>query len=95
MALIEEPALGLHPDVLPGLRDLVISASMRCQLVLTTHSTTFVDAFSGRADSILVAERGAEGTRVARLSDADVAEAREGGGLAAMWLSGRLGGTRW
>ena len=35
---IEEPELGLHPDLLPKLADLLVDASSRCQLVVTTHS---------------------------------------------------------
>ena len=34
---IEEPELGLHPDLLPGLTDLLIAAARRCQLIVTTH----------------------------------------------------------
>jgi len=35
---IEEPELGLHPDILPTLADLIRKASERCQLIVTTHS---------------------------------------------------------
>ena len=35
---IEEPELGLHPDILPKVADLLIAASERTQLIVTTHS---------------------------------------------------------
>ena len=35
---IEEPELGLHPDLLPTLSDLMREASERTQLIVTTHS---------------------------------------------------------
>lgn len=38
LVCIEEPELGLHPDVLPALAALLREASTRCQLVVTTHS---------------------------------------------------------
>ncbi len=35
---IEEPELGLHPDLLPKVADLLMDASQRTQLIVTTHS---------------------------------------------------------
>jgi len=40
---IEEPELGLHSDVLPALAELLIEASERCQLIVTTHSDVLVN----------------------------------------------------
>ena len=39
---IEEPELGLHPDALPHLAKLLIAASERTQLIVTTHSDILV-----------------------------------------------------
>jgi len=47
----------LHPDVLPGLSRLLISASERTQLVVTTHSDILVDALSETPESILIFEK--------------------------------------
>ncbi len=38
LILIEEPELGLHPDVLPTIADLLVQAAERTQIVVTTHS---------------------------------------------------------
>ena len=35
---IEEPELGLHPDIIPKVADLLNAASERTQLIVTTHS---------------------------------------------------------
>jgi predicted ATPase len=35
---IEEPELGLHPDILPSVADLLMAASERTQIIVTTHS---------------------------------------------------------
>ena len=48
LVCLEEPELGLHPDILPGLADLLREASERCQLIVTTHSDTLVDALTTR-----------------------------------------------
>ena len=53
---LEEPELGLHPDVLPGLADLLREASERCQLIVTTHSDTLVDALTNTPESIVICE---------------------------------------
>ena len=43
---IEEPELGLHPDIVAGLAKHLIAASERMQVVVTTHSDILVDALS-------------------------------------------------
>ena len=55
---IEEPELGLHPDVLPTLADLLKDASDRTQLIVTTHSDVLVDALTDQPEAVIVAERG-------------------------------------
>ncbi|MDR0439786.1 MAG: AAA family ATPase, partial [Candidatus Accumulibacter sp.] len=64
---IEEPELGLHPDVLPGLADLLKDAAERTQLIVTTHSDVLVDALTDQPESVIVAGRGPEGTTLNRL----------------------------
>ncbi len=54
---VEEPELGLHPDVLPELARLLVEASERTQLVITTHSDILVDAMTERPESVVVCEK--------------------------------------
>ena len=44
LVCIEEPETGMHPDLIPKIADLLVDASTRCQLVVTTHSDLLVDA---------------------------------------------------
>jgi len=46
LVCIEEPEMGLHPDLLPPLAGLLKEASQRMQLIVTTHSDALVDALS-------------------------------------------------
>ena len=46
LVCIEEPELGLHPDIMPTLAALLREASTRCQLIVTTHSDVLVDALT-------------------------------------------------
>ena len=94
LVIIEEPELGLHPDVLPTLRDLMVEASSRCQLLVTTHSTTFIDAFTDHAEAVLVCEKPEATSIVTRLTQAEVNRWKPHGSLGQQWMSGHLGGTR-
>jgi len=95
LVCIEEPELGLHPDVLPILADLMKEASSRCQLVVTTHSDVLVDAMTDQPESILVCERSTEGTMLTRLNADDLQPWLENYRLGELWTRGDLGGTRW
>ena len=95
LVIIEEPELGLHPDVLPALRDLLVEASSRFQLIVTTHSTQLVDAMTAHADAVVVCEKDAGTSRMNRLDAQQIESWKEFGSLGSLWLSGRLGGTRW
>jgi predicted ATPase len=95
LVVIEEPELGLHPDILPTLRDLMVEASARTQLIVTTHSTQMVDAMTDHADSVLVCEKEDGLSRVSRLEQEEVDRWREHGSLGSLWMSGHFGGTRW
>jgi len=95
LVIIEEPELGLHPDMLPTLRDLMVAASEKTQLIVTTHSTQLVDAMTDHADSVLVCEKKEGPSRVSRLTQDEVDRWREHEGLGSLWMSGQRGGTRW
>jgi len=42
---IDEPETGLHPSMLPIVAEYAVEASKRAQVILTTHSPQFLDAF--------------------------------------------------
>lgn len=42
---IDEPETGLHPSMLPIIAEFAVEASTRTQIVFTTHSDQFLDAF--------------------------------------------------
>ncbi|MGR8933037.1 MAG: AAA family ATPase [Gammaproteobacteria bacterium] len=95
LVCIEEPELGLHPDVLPTLADLMKEASERCQLIVTTHSDVLVDAMTDQPEAVLVCEKGEQGTVLQRLSAEHLKPWLEQYRLGELWTRGELGGTRW
>jgi predicted ATPase len=44
---IDEPEVGLHPSMLPIVAEYAAEAADRTQVVMTSHSPVFLDAFSG------------------------------------------------
>lgn len=92
---IEEPELGLHPDILPGLADLLRAASERTQIIITTHSDILVDAMTETPECVVVCEKHAGKTEMKRLEAADLTEWLKKYRLGALWTSGQLGGNRW
>ncbi|MGE0883325.1 MAG: AAA family ATPase [Blastocatellales bacterium] len=92
---IEEPELGLHPDILPKVADLLIAASERTQLIVTTHSDILVDAMTERPESILICEKHQGQTEMRRLDGQKLAVWLESYRLGELWTRGELGGTRW
>lgn len=92
---IEEPELGLHPDVLPELARLLIEASERTQLIVTTHSDIIVDAMTERPEAVVVCEKHDGKTEMRRLEKTDLTAWLEKYRLGQLWTKGQLGGTRW
>ncbi len=95
LVCIEEPELGLHPDVLPTLAELLKTASEKMQLIMTTHSDVLVDAMTDRPEAVLVAEKGEGGTTLTRLNGERLRPWLERYRLGPLWTSGEIGGTRW
>ena len=57
LVVIEEPELGLHPDLTLGIGRMLVEASQRMQLVVTTHSTGLIDALDECPSSVVVCEK--------------------------------------
>lgn len=92
---LEEPEVGLHPDILGELARLLEAAAARTQVVVTTHSDHLVSALSHRPEAILVTEREDQGTRLSRLEPGRLAWWLERYSLGDLWMKGEIGGTRW
>lgn len=92
---LEEPELGLHPDILPHLTDLLVEASERTQLIVTTHSQMIVDSLSEQPESVLVCEKHNGQTKIERLSKEKLGPWLEEYSLGDIWSKGEIGGNRW
>ena len=92
---IEEPELGLHPDVIPHIARLLVRASERTQLFVTTHSRLLVEALGDDPSSILVCEKEEGETSIRRLDANRLADWLKEYSLGELWSMGEIGGNRW
>ena len=93
---IEEPEIGLHPDILHDVAGLLLEASERTQLIVTTHSDILINALSGDPETVVVCERDFDaGTTFRRLSQDKLDTWLEDFKLGEIWRSGEIGGVRW
>jgi predicted ATPase len=90
---IEEPEIGLHPDILPTIAEMLIEASQRTQLIITTHSDALVSALI--PESVLVCEQNERGSHLRRLNPEKLKEWLENYTLGDLWRMGEIGGNKW
>lgn len=92
---IEEPELGLHPDIIPKVADLLRVASERTQIIVTTHSDILVDAMTETPEAVVVCSKKEGQTVMERLNPTDLSEWLKKYRLGDLWTKGEIGGTRW
>ena len=88
---IEEPELGLHPDAVALLAELIIDASERTQIIATTHSETFVSALTNQPDAVIACERHGAATELRRLNPELLSQWLDEYTLGDLWSMGHLG----
>ena len=92
---IEEPELGLHPDIIPKIAELLIEASNRTQIIVTTHSDILVDAMTEHPENVIVFEKQNGATTMERLNSEELSIWTNKYRLGKLWTSGQIGGVRW
>ena len=91
LVCIEEPELGLHPDAVALVGELLVQVSHRTQLVVTTHSDALVSVLTSSPDAIVACERPGEATELRRLEPEKLASWLEDYSLGDLWRMGELG----
>jgi len=95
LVCIEEPELGLHPDIIPVLARLLKRASDRMQLIVTTHSESLVEELTETPESVIVCEKKDGATCLRRLQMEELSKWLSEYSLGDLWRKGEIGGTRW
>lgn len=90
---LEEPDLGLHPDAIHVIAEVLIDASKRTQIICTTHSPLLVSAIGDQfPEAIVVCERDEDGTKLTRLDAKKMEKWLEEFTLGDLWVRGEIGG---
>ncbi len=95
LVCIEEPELGLHPDIIPPLAQLLREDSQRMQLIVTTHSDALVNELTDVPETVIVCERENGSTVMKRLERKRLAAWLKTYSLGHLWRKGEIGGNRW
>lgn len=87
---IDEPEIGLHPRMLPIIAEHAVDAASRTQVILTTHSPQFLDAFRGTRPTTTVARSVAGCTQLKVVDDEALRYWLKEYTLGALFRSGEL-----
>ena len=91
---IDEPEVGLHPDMILSLTNAIKDASIDTQFIIATHSENVLNSFN--LENIKVFEKNSlNETMVKSLSEEEFKGWYEGFMPGKMWRAGDLGGNRW
>lgn len=92
---LEEPELGMHPDMIRMVAKMLVDAAERTQLIVTTHSEHLLTALQDDFDALFAFDTGLNGSVVRRFSQNEYEQWRQEHTLGELWTSGELGGNRW
>jgi predicted ATPase len=91
---LEEPEKSLHPHALYPLADLLIETAQRTQLVVATQSDALISGLADVPETILVCERGIDGSELRRLKPEQITPWLDRYAIGDLWRMGELGGVR-
>jgi predicted ATPase len=74
---------------------LLLVASERMQLIVTTHSDLLVEEFSENPEVVVVCEKEHGATNLRRLDKRELAAWLKRYSLGQLWRKGQIGGNRW
>lgn len=89
---IDEPEAGLHPSMLPIIAEHAAAAAERTQVILTTHSTQLLDAFTDAQPTTTVAQWKDGETHLAIVDREELARWLQTYSLGALFRTGELEG---
>lgn len=87
---IDEPEVGLHPDWIRLVAELLESAATRTQIIVATHSPQLVSHV--KPNHVVVIEKEDGATTVSRLTEEELAGWLDKFRLGDLWLAGHIGG---
>jgi len=91
---IDEPEVGLHPDMISNIGNLILEAGNESLLIISTHSESLLNSFE--IESIRVFEKDERNaSRISIYNKNDFEGWYDEFSIGKMWRQGDLGGNRW
>ena len=87
---IDEPEIGLHPDWIKLVAEMMQSAAARTQLIVATHSPQIVAGLD--PEQVIITEKENGETRLRQLQRQDLEKWLKEFNLSDLWLAGHFGG---
>ena len=94
LVIIDEPEIGMHPDLIEAIGEMIIEAASRTQLIIATHSPDLLTYIRGSIDRIYAFQAGPEGTSVRGFSRDQLDHYLSDEPLGDLWRQGDFGGNR-
>ncbi len=94
LVCIDEPEIGLHPDMINTTAEVIKKASTNSQVIIATHSPQLLNSFE--IDDVIVFEKDENNkTIVTRKTETDFENWSDDFLVGQLWLRGKIGGKRW
>ncbi|MBI3509437.1 MAG: AAA family ATPase [Bacteroidetes bacterium] len=91
---IDEPEVGLHPDMITNVCNAIIEASGKSNMIISTHSENLLNSFD--LTNIRVFEKDERNSsKILSYTKEDFKDWYEDFSVGKMWREGDLGGNRW
>lgn len=92
---LEEPELGMHPDMIRMVAKMIVEAATKTQLIVSTHSEHLLSALQDDFNVLFAFDNGLTGSLVRKFTNEEYRDWQEDHSLGELWTSGELGGNRW
>jgi predicted ATPase len=92
---LEEPELGMHPDMIRMVGRMIVDASEKTQIIITTHSEQLLTVLQDDFNTLFAFYAGETGSYVRNFTQEEYKDWQEEHTLGELWTSGEFGGNRW
>lgn len=89
--IIDEPELGLHPEAIITLSEMIIKASAKSQIIISTQSADLISCFE--PENILIAEKRSGETAISRPDKEELEKWLDDYTLGQVWQKNIIGGN--
>jgi len=91
---LDEPEIGLHPDMINMIADSIKQASTNSQIIIATHSPLLLNSFN-LEDCLIFEKNSKNETVIIRKTEDDFPDWEDDFLVGQLWLSGKIGAKRW